>query len=55
MEPLNLTDLTALVKKLAQRVPELSPDGDEQEEYCTMLEWFQIRRERCGKNERARD
>lgn len=37
----NLTDLTTLVEKLAQSVPELNLDGDEQEEYSTMLLWLQ--------------
>jgi hypothetical protein len=32
-----LTDLTALVEKLAAAIPDLNLDGDEQEEYSTML------------------
>lgn len=31
-----LTDLTALVEKLAAAIPNLNLDGDEQEEYSTM-------------------
>ena len=36
-----LIELTALVEKLASAIPELNLDGDEQEEYCTMLLWLQ--------------
>ena len=36
-----LTDLTTLVEKLAQSVPELNLDADEQEEYSTMLLWLE--------------
>ena len=36
-----LTDLTALVEKYAAAVPNLNLDGDEQEEYSTMLLWLQ--------------
>jgi len=36
-----LTDLTALVENLAAGLPELNLDGDEQEEYSTMLLWLQ--------------
>jgi hypothetical protein len=32
-----LTDLTAPVEKLAAAIPDLNLDGDEQEEYSTML------------------
>lgn len=32
-----LIDLTALVEKLASHIPDLNLDGDEQEEYSTML------------------
>lgn len=35
------TDLTALVEKLAAAIPNLNLDGDEQEEYSTMLLWLQ--------------
>lgn len=36
-----LTDLAALVEKLAAAIPNLNLDGDEQEEYSTMLLWLQ--------------
>lgn len=36
-----LTDLSALVDKLAAAIPDLNLDGDEQEEYSTMLLWLQ--------------
>ena len=36
-----LMDLTALVEKLATGIPDLNLDGDEQEEYSTMLLWLQ--------------
>ena len=38
---LTLTDLTTLVEKLAAAIPDLNLDGDEQEEYSTMLLWLQ--------------
>ena len=37
----SLTDLTALVEKLAAAIPKLNLDWDEQEEYSTMLLWLQ--------------
>lgn len=36
-----LTELGALVEKLAAGIPDLNLDGDEQEEYSTMLLWLQ--------------
>ena len=36
-----LTELTALVDKFATALPNLNLDGDEQEEYSTMLLWLQ--------------
>ena len=36
-----LTDLNALVEKFADAIPNLNLDGDEQEEYSTMLLWLQ--------------
>ena len=36
-----LADLNALVKKFAAAIPNLNLDGDEQEEYSTMLLWLQ--------------
>jgi len=36
-----LTDLNALVEKFAAAIPNLNLDGDEQEEYSTMLLWLQ--------------
>jgi len=36
-----LTDLTRLVEKLAAAIPNLNMDGEEQEEYSTMLLWLQ--------------
>ena len=36
-----LTDLIALVDRLADAIPDLNLDSDEQEEYSTMLLWLQ--------------
>ena len=36
-----ITDLDALVKKLAAAIPKLNLTGDEPEEYSTMLLWLQ--------------
>ena len=36
-----LTDLNALVEKFAAAIPNLNLDGDDQEEYSTMLLWLQ--------------
>jgi hypothetical protein len=36
-----LTDLTALVERLAAAIPNLNLDGGEQEEYSTMPVWLQ--------------
>jgi len=36
-----LTELSALVERLAAAIPNLNMDGDEQEEYSTMLLWLQ--------------
>jgi len=36
-----LMDLNAQIEKLAAAVPDLNLDGDELEEYSTMLLWFQ--------------
>jgi len=36
-----LADLNALVEKFAAAIPNLNLDGDEQEEYSTMLLWLQ--------------
>jgi hypothetical protein len=36
-----LTELSALVEKLAATIPNLNLDGDDQEEYSTMLLWLQ--------------
>ena len=36
-----LTDLNPLVDQFAAALPELNLDGDEQEEYSTMLLWLQ--------------
>ena len=35
------TDLTAFVERLAAALPDLNLDGDEQEEYSTMLLWLE--------------
>ena len=43
-----LTDLTALVERLAAAIPDLNLDGDEQEEYSTMLLWLQTQVETGG-------
>ena len=37
----SLTDLNALVEKFAAAIPNLNLDGDDQEEYSTMLLWLQ--------------
>ena len=36
-----MTDLTALVEQYAAAIPNLNMDGEEQEEYSTMLLWLQ--------------
>jgi hypothetical protein len=36
-----LSDLTALVEKYAAAIPKISLDGEESEEYSTMLLWLQ--------------
>ena len=36
-----LTDLTALLEKYVAAIPALNLDGDELEEYSTMLLWLQ--------------
>ncbi len=36
-----LTDLTALLEKYIAAIPNLNMDGDELEEYSTMLLWLQ--------------
>jgi hypothetical protein len=36
-----LTDLSTLVERLAREISNLNLDGDEQEEYSTMLLWLQ--------------
>lgn len=36
-----ITDLSALIERLAAALPKLNLDGDEQEEYSTMLLWLQ--------------
>jgi hypothetical protein len=36
-----LTDLTALVEKLAAAIPDLNLDAEDQEEYSTILLWLQ--------------
>lgn len=36
-----LSDLTTLVEKYAAAIPNLNLDGDELEEYSTMLLWLQ--------------
>lgn len=38
---LTLSELSTLVEKLAAAIPDLNLDGDEQEEYSTMLLWLQ--------------
>jgi hypothetical protein len=38
-----VSDLTALVEKYAAAIPNLNLDGDELEEYSTMLLWLQNR------------
>ena len=38
---LPLKDLATLVEKFAAAIPELNLDGDDQEEYSTMLLWLQ--------------
>lgn len=36
-----ITDLSALVDRLAVAIPDLNLEGDELEEYSTMLLWLQ--------------
>jgi hypothetical protein len=48
-----LTDLTALVEKLAAAIPDLSMDGEEHEEYSTMLLWLQNQVETGEPSERV--
>jgi hypothetical protein len=36
-----ISDLTALLERFAANLPKLNLDGDEQEEYSTMLLWLQ--------------
>ena len=36
-----LADLSVLVEKLAAKIPDLNLDGDDLEEYSTMLLWLQ--------------
>ena len=38
---LTTTELSALVDRLAAAIPDLNLDGDDQEEYSTMLLWLQ--------------
>ena len=37
----NIMELTAMIERLAATVPKLDMDGEEQEEYSTMLLWLQ--------------
>ena len=37
----NNVELSALVERLAARLPKLNLEGDEQEEFSTMLLWLQ--------------
>ena len=48
-----LTDLTALVEKYAAAIPDLNLDGDELEEYSTMLLWLQNQLETGEPSERV--
>ena len=48
-----LTDLTALVEKYAAAIPDLNLDGNEQEEYSTMLLWLQNQIETGEPSERV--
>jgi hypothetical protein len=46
-----ITELGALVEKLAVGLPDLNLDGDELEEYSTMLLWLQNQVETGEPNE----
>ena len=46
-----LTELSSLVEKLAAVIPDLNMDGDDQEEYSTMLLWLQNQVETGEPNE----
>lgn len=48
-----LTDLTALVEKYAAAIPDLNLDGDDLEEYSTMLLWLQYQVETGEPKERV--
>jgi hypothetical protein len=48
-----ITDLTALLERLAGNLPKLNLDGDEQEEYSTMLLWLQNQVETGEPSERV--
>jgi hypothetical protein len=50
-----LTDLTAVVKRFADALPDLNLDGDEQEEYSTMLLRLQDQAETCDPDQRIVD
>lgn len=48
-----LTDLTALLEKYISAIPALNLDGDELEEYSTMLLWLQNQVETGEPSERV--
>ena len=49
----NNVELSALVERLAANVSKLNLDGDEQEEYSTMLLWLQNQVETGEPSERV--
>lgn len=49
----NNVELSALVERLAAALPKLNLDGEEQEEYSTMLLWLQNQVETGEPSERV--
>ena len=52
---LTLTDLNALIEKLSAAIPDLDLDGEDIEEYSTMLLWLQNQVETGEPSERIVD
>ena len=48
----NIVELGALVERYAAALSKLNLEGDEQEEYSTMLLWLQIQVETCEPSEK---
>ena len=49
----NNVELSALVERLSARLPKLNLEGDEQEEFSTMLLWLQNQVETGEPSERS--